>query len=536
MKKRTMRILTLLLCALLVVSLGGCTLPGVRVDDPGKTTTTPSEESETGETTQPSIPPNVEYTILENPRVYVTIDKVKFYDEPATGARVKNIMAKDSQVTVIRFAQTDEGRWAETEEGWVQMEWLTPLDEDPNEYPIPAVVKIDLIRIREEPTSSSELVGHIAKGEQIYILKIVETEDGKTWGQIENGWVFLDYVSLYDIAGKENYGQQNGTVVISGSPLNVREGPSSVFAVVGYLNNGDRVTISQETVINGVRWGKIKDGWICMDYVLLDKDKPKIPDAEPPGDRSIIGSWLYCPKPYGFAEDHNPASDGWEFYGDGTFSVVSSSGWTYDAVYGWTPDDTTAFGGIYTFDGKRLNMYYLDAEGELLRQEEYTLKRDNDNRVLDNGAILCPQGSDHATYALIKTLVNLNRTSLDTSICGSWVTLEADDARGGYIYSNWLFYTDGRYERYMVFYAPDGEGWKNPYVDRMREGTYLYCNGTLTIVNDYDGVASAGSERYESKDVTVMYLYAADEQSITTDSVVFYADTSFEDLYQRLFG
>lgn len=532
MKERSRRILVLLICVWMVLSLGGCKLPGVRVDRPNKETSTSGEGDQTVSPTQPALQQNVEYTILENPRVYVTTERVKSYAEPTTDVRVKNILARNTQVTVVRFAQTAEGRWAETEEGWVQMEYLKPLDDDPHEYPIPAVVKIDLIRVREEPTSDSEQVGYFAKGEQIYILKIVENDQGKTWGQVENGWVFLDYVNLYEIAGKENYGQQNGTVVITGSPLNIREGPSSVFDVVGYLNNGDRVTISQETEINGVRWGKIKDGWICMDYVLLDKDKPKVPDPEPPADRSIIGSWLYCQDPYGFAKHHNPASDLWEFYPDGTFRVTLSQKWYYslDYYYSWEMEMAGELYGVYTCDGSKLSMYYLE-EGELLKLEEHTLKRDGGNRILNGKALLCPEY--YYVYDLIASLVMLNQSSQDSFICGSWVTLQEDES-GLFEYSNWIFYSDGRFEQYLINYVRDGDQWKQTNTDRMREGAYLYSNDKLTIV--YVSDRAVGSEPYDYEKLYFTCVKEAEESEIVTDDLTFYEDMDFETLYQKIYG
>ena len=40
-----------------------------------------------------------------------------------------------------------------------------------------------------------------------------------------------------------------------------------------YLNNGTKVTITEVKDNNGTKWGKISDGWICMDYVILDAQK-----------------------------------------------------------------------------------------------------------------------------------------------------------------------------------------------------------------------------------------------------------------------
>ena len=60
-----------------------------------------------------------------------------------------------------------------------------------------------------------------------------------------------------------------GTVQVKGSLL-IRSGPGKDYKQVGELLNGDRVTITEITTVDGVRWGRISDGWICLDYVQLD--------------------------------------------------------------------------------------------------------------------------------------------------------------------------------------------------------------------------------------------------------------------------
>ena len=35
------------------------------------------------------------------------------------------------------------------------------------------------------------------------------------------------------------------------------------------LPNGTMVTVYEQTVVNNKSWGRIKDGWVCMDYVNI---------------------------------------------------------------------------------------------------------------------------------------------------------------------------------------------------------------------------------------------------------------------------
>ena len=73
-----------------------------------------------------------------------------------------------------------------------------------------------------------------------------------------------------------------GTVIAD--KLNVREKPDGDSDSIRQLAVDTRVEILEERVMNGYRWGRIADGWIRMDYVLLDSDAPETPtDPTDPG-------------------------------------------------------------------------------------------------------------------------------------------------------------------------------------------------------------------------------------------------------------
>lgn len=62
------------------------------------------------------------------------------------------------------------------------------------------------------------------------------------------------------------YNTVKGFVVNADEGLNVRETPSTSANIVKRLYNGDPVTVYEQVNQNGVYWGHIEDGWICMDY------------------------------------------------------------------------------------------------------------------------------------------------------------------------------------------------------------------------------------------------------------------------------
>ena len=57
--------------------------------------------------------------------------------------------------------------------------------------------------------------------------------------------------------------------VISSTQLNVRAAAGTGNAIVARLNPGTTVTVYELTSVNGVSWGRIANGWVCMQYIQL---------------------------------------------------------------------------------------------------------------------------------------------------------------------------------------------------------------------------------------------------------------------------
>ena len=64
-------------------------------------------------------------------------------------------------------------------------------------------------------------------------------------------------------------GTVTGTVNVK-EYLNVRQEPSVTAALVTQLMPNQKVTITEQKTVDGMTWGKIADGWIAMQYIILD--------------------------------------------------------------------------------------------------------------------------------------------------------------------------------------------------------------------------------------------------------------------------
>lgn len=57
---------------------------------------------------------------------------------------------------------------------------------------------------------------------------------------------------------------------VTAEELNVREGVGIDYEVVTKLKKDDRVEIFEQQDLNGIMWGRIENGWICLTYVHID--------------------------------------------------------------------------------------------------------------------------------------------------------------------------------------------------------------------------------------------------------------------------
>ena len=73
--------------------------------------------------------------------------------------------------------------------------------------------------------------------------------------------------------------------IIKCTSLRVRSGAGTTSSTVGALHTGDMVEIYEIKTVNGVRWGRITKGWICMSYVQLVSDS---------GSTAVTGKVINC--------------------------------------------------------------------------------------------------------------------------------------------------------------------------------------------------------------------------------------------------
>ena len=125
-------------------------------------------------------------------------------------------------------------------------------------------VTANSLRIRSAAGTSSTTVGYLNTGARVTITQTTSV-NGVTWGKIDRGWICLDYVKL-DSSNNTTTNQQS-TKTVTANCLCVRQSAGTTAKIVGYLYHGAKVSVTETTTVNGVSWGRVSNGWICMDYV-----------------------------------------------------------------------------------------------------------------------------------------------------------------------------------------------------------------------------------------------------------------------------
>ena len=143
-------------------------------------------------------------------------------------------------------------------------------------------ITADALRIRSGAGTANAIVGFYYQNDRVSITE-KKLVGSVYWGKTSKGWISMEYV-LADNSGtvttqpsvgetqppsdsesQQTSGGEKKTVI--GDCLRIRLEPGTVYKIVGFLYYGDKVTVLETKDVNGTAWGRVANGWICMDYV-----------------------------------------------------------------------------------------------------------------------------------------------------------------------------------------------------------------------------------------------------------------------------
>lgn len=163
------------------------------------------------------------------------------------------------------------------------------------------------VNIRSAAGIGNALVGVAKLGSTVTILDMT-TVKGTNWGKIDKGWICMDYVKLGSMSVIPNAPSTPSTtpdsgtqkpeetvtgnaVVVCNTTVNVREAAGVSQKLVTTLKNGTVINVHEQTDVKGVSWGRIDQGWICMQYVKMNASgSTENPGTTNPGNAGSTGT------------------------------------------------------------------------------------------------------------------------------------------------------------------------------------------------------------------------------------------------------
>ncbi len=217
-----------------------------------------------------------------------------------SAAGVSNTLVKTlpngTQVTVYEQTVVNNKSWCRIKDGWVCMDYVQITGTVPgagsgsgssgsNSGTISGVVtgtvnsNIDL-NVRVAAGLGNTKIGALKKGTSVTVSE-QKVADGMTWGKIAynggTGWICMSYITITSNSASGT--GVMGTIARCFSHVNVRSAAGVGNALVGTIPVGTRVEVYEKKLVNGEYWGRVAQGWICMQYVILDAE---LPDATEP--------------------------------------------------------------------------------------------------------------------------------------------------------------------------------------------------------------------------------------------------------------
>ena len=174
-------------------------------------------------------------------------------------------LPKGTFVNVYEIVRADDGRWARVDQGWVYLKHVYFPGEEGNITGF-AVVRDNGAKVSTRILESGETVEKLKAGKRVAFLEKLEMKNGDVWIYANDGWINGDDVYIEGDEGK----RPCSGIVVDSTPLNVRQGPGTNYEIITSLPYGTYVEVIERINRGKYDWGYIGNGWIYMEHVELE--------------------------------------------------------------------------------------------------------------------------------------------------------------------------------------------------------------------------------------------------------------------------
>ncbi|MDO5154243.1 MAG: SH3 domain-containing protein, partial [Eubacteriales bacterium] len=153
---------------------------------------------------------------------------------------------------------------------------------------VATVINTDSVRVRDYGSTSGKVIGSLSRGSTVAVWETnedgdwfkIDTNKNGTYDYEEDGWVYGDYLNITEAStgsssgsdssnGTTNSSSGTGIVANTYSGVNVRASAGISGTFVCKLLPGTQVEILETTTVGAAKWGRVAQGWVCMDYIAM---------------------------------------------------------------------------------------------------------------------------------------------------------------------------------------------------------------------------------------------------------------------------
>ena len=273
-------------------------------------------EETTPPTTQPPAtePPATEppatqppATQPEQPKVTGTINVqewLRVRSGPGTSYSVVGYLKPQQKVEILEQSTVGSMKWGKIAEGWISMDYVI-LDSNGSSNNNASTntwigkVIADELLIRSGPGTNYSILGYLTEGTAV---TVTEKRSGGAleWGKIDKGWICLNYVQLngnVTTTPSTPSAPSTPTTTVTGYAnvqdwLRIRTGPGTNYEIAGFLGPREKVTITERKKVGSVEWGKIANGWVSMEYIVIESSGSTSTTPAQPVTKTIVADCL----------------------------------------------------------------------------------------------------------------------------------------------------------------------------------------------------------------------------------------------------
>lgn len=217
--------------------------------------------------------------------------------DPTLDSTDIDAIAKGETVSYSEVASSNDGTWLYVPSygGWISADYTTyaggggggGVQAVEERGTIRIATQYDPLTVRSQPTTASDALDSIDKGNRVNYIKVASEAEG-TWLYVPayGGWISADYTTYFGGGGggvSETVQTEEGTVRIATQtrPLIVRSQPTTESEALNVIPKDTQVSHSKVATGDGGKWLYVPfyGGWISATYTTYGKADTAAPAA-----------------------------------------------------------------------------------------------------------------------------------------------------------------------------------------------------------------------------------------------------------------